>query len=142
MVSALDRGAFATRCREASALNGFCVPLCEDSARDLVDRSLGFSPAAGGAGGLAFRDGFLRFACVARVPFPMAGLEDFLRIFLDIRLPFVAFERSVSGRVPGISPRLGSAAAVVHFCRRQGMVYKVFDELSALISARSAPRAG
>src|SRR6185437_161978 len=65
VVSALGREAFAAGCREASALNGFCVPLCEDSARDLVDRSLGFSPAAGGAGGLAFRDGFLRFACVA-----------------------------------------------------------------------------
>ena len=31
----------------------------------------------------------------ARIAFPAAGLEDFLRVFLDIRLPFVAFRGSI-----------------------------------------------
>jgi hypothetical protein len=33
----------------------------------------------------------------ARVAFPAEDLGDFLRVFLDIRLPFVAFGRSIIG---------------------------------------------
>ena len=33
----------------------------------------------------------------ARAAFPEAGLGDFLRVFLDIRLPFVAFGGSIIG---------------------------------------------
>jgi hypothetical protein len=45
-----------------------------------------------------FEGGF--FAAVfdrTRVAFPVDGLGDFLRVFLDIRLPFVAFGRSIMG---------------------------------------------
>jgi hypothetical protein len=31
----------------------------------------------------------------ARIALPVEGLEDFLRVFLDIRLPFVAFRGSI-----------------------------------------------
>ena len=34
------------------------------------------------------------FAADVRPDFPGGALEDFLRVFLDIRLPFVAFRRS------------------------------------------------
>jgi hypothetical protein len=33
----------------------------------------------------------------ARIAFPAGGLEDFLRVILDIRLPFVAFGGSIIG---------------------------------------------
>jgi hypothetical protein len=60
------------------------------------------------AGGV-FDDVFDR----ARVAFPIGVLEDFLRVFLDIRLPFVAFSgstiRTLAARVPrlGIEPVAG-----------------------------------
>jgi hypothetical protein len=40
---------------------------------------------------------FAGLADRARIAFPAAGLEDFLRVFLDIRLPFVAFRGSIIG---------------------------------------------
>jgi hypothetical protein len=48
----------------------------------------------------------------ARVAFPDDGLGDFLRVFLDIRLPFVAFGGSIMGtayvnRRAGIKPPAG-----------------------------------
>jgi hypothetical protein len=39
--------------------------------------------------------GFVGAADLARVGFADPGLEDFLRVFLDIRLPFVAFGGSI-----------------------------------------------
>jgi hypothetical protein len=38
---------------------------------------------------------FADFADWARIALPVEGLEDFLRVFLDIRLPFVAFRGSI-----------------------------------------------
>jgi hypothetical protein len=38
---------------------------------------------------------FADLADWARIAFPVVGLEDFLRVFLDIRLPFVAFRGSI-----------------------------------------------
>jgi hypothetical protein len=38
---------------------------------------------------------FVGAADLARVGFADRGLEDFLRVFLDIRLPFVAFGGSI-----------------------------------------------
>ena len=43
------------------------------------------------------------FAAAVRADFPGGALEDFLRVFLDIRLPFVAFRRSTI-RVLRVSP--------------------------------------
>jgi hypothetical protein len=49
----------------------------------------------------------------ARVAFPERDLGDFLRVFLDIRLPFVAFAGSTNGvlrplpRHAGIKPTAG-----------------------------------
>ena len=40
---------------------------------------------------------FAGIADRVRIAFPAAGLEDFLRVFLDIRLPFVAFRGSIIG---------------------------------------------
>jgi hypothetical protein len=40
-------------------------------------------------------DFFAEVADWARIVFPALGLEDFLRVFLDIRLPFVAFRGSI-----------------------------------------------
>ena len=45
----------------------------------------------------AFEDAFADLAGRARIVFPAAGLGDFLRVFLDIRLPFVAFRGSTIG---------------------------------------------
>jgi hypothetical protein len=45
----------------------------------------------------AFEGAFAVLAGRARIVFPAAGLGDFLRVFLDIRLPFVAFRGSTIG---------------------------------------------
>jgi hypothetical protein len=48
--------------------------------------------------GWAFEGGiFADFLDAARGAFAAAGLRDLLRVFLDIRLPFVAFGRSIMG---------------------------------------------
>jgi hypothetical protein len=43
----------------------------------------------------------------ARVVFPEEVLEDFLRVFLDIRLPFVAFGGSIIGILRVLSGQNG-----------------------------------
>jgi hypothetical protein len=93
-------------------------------------------PAEDEVAQLVFRDGFFGPCGFARATLPVLGLDDFLRIFLDIRLPFVAFGRSVSDRAPAVSQRFGHAVAVMHFWRSRGMVYKRFDERSVPFSAR------
>ena len=56
---------------------------------------------------------FADLADWARIAFPAEGLKDFLRVFLDIRLPFVAFRGStnrvmrVSSRTAGFAPIAG-----------------------------------
>jgi hypothetical protein len=110
------------RLREGAASNSFCASPCEDLGRDFGGLDFGFSLAANEGGRPAFRDGFARTAAVARAVLAAAGIEDFLRIFLDIRLPFVAFDRSVSARPQGKLRRLGHAMAAVHFCRPRDMV--------------------
>jgi hypothetical protein len=47
----------------------------------------------------------------ARVAFPEAALGDFLRVFLDIRLPFVAFGGSTSEPLRGLSRQAGLESA-------------------------------
>ena len=42
-----------------------------------------------------------------RVVLPEEGLEDFLRVFLDIRLPFVAFGGSIMGVLRALPERAG-----------------------------------
>jgi hypothetical protein len=42
-----------------------------------------------------------------RVVLPEEGLEDFLRVFLDIRLPFVAFGGSIMGVSRALPQRAG-----------------------------------
>jgi hypothetical protein len=61
---------------------------------DVFDRARGAFPDDGPAGFLA------------------AFFGDFLRVFLDIRLPFVAFGGSIMGIFAGLvrEPRIGSAA--------------------------------
>jgi hypothetical protein len=51
----------------------------------------------------------------ARAAFPVAVLEDFLRVFLDIRLPFVAFGGSIMGvlRVVHRQIRIGPTAGQI-----------------------------
>jgi len=50
------------------------------------------------------------FAAVfARISRGAADLEDFLRDFLDIRLPFVAFGGSIIGNIAGLAQALGIA---------------------------------
>ena len=51
----------------------------------------------------------------ARIAFPAAGLEDFLRVFLDIRLPFVAFRRSIIGVLKRGARWISSVAGQVGF---------------------------
>ena len=48
-------------------------------------------------------------AVPARAAFPMGGFGDFLRVFLDIRLPFVAFAGSIIGVLRVVSRRSNRA---------------------------------
>jgi hypothetical protein len=46
-----------------------------------------------------------------RAAFPEDVLGDFLRVFLDIRLPFVAFGGSTIGELRVLSPQAGIESA-------------------------------
>jgi hypothetical protein len=80
--------------------NGFDGALCDvDRAAFAVCLFLVLPDLAAGFG-LVFEAGVFADVCDrARVVFPMAGLGDFLRVFLDIRLPFVAFGGSIMGAI-------------------------------------------
>jgi hypothetical protein len=65
------------------------------------------------AAGLLVFEGaaFAAFVAPARVAFPADALGDFSCVFLDIRLPFVAFRGSIIGvlKQAGIKPTAGQA---------------------------------
>src|SRR5215469_16026233 len=90
-----DNSGFATAA--VLAVNGFRAALCDDREicffTDLRSERLRVLPrfALACAGGLA------------PAPLRNADLEDFLRDFLDIRLPFVAFGGSIIGVLRGLS---------------------------------------
>ena len=83
--------------------------------------ALGEAPAVGlpalpadffAAGLRVFADGVLDDVFDrARVAFPEEGLGDFLRVFLDIRLPFVAFGGSIMGLLRVVPREAGVESA-------------------------------
>jgi hypothetical protein len=122
----------AARGRLAAALNRFDAALCDGEAA-------GFFAAFLRAFLAAFLAAFLG-ACRPVVPAlllpvvadfapagrPDAGLEDFLRDFLDIRLPFVAFGGSIIGVLrscPANQFRVGGWASLT----ASGYGYKDID---------------
>ena len=79
-------------------LNGFDAASCDAAEIVLAALPGALLPDFPAFAGRAF-DGFV-FADLtdaARAALRATGLEDFLRVFLDIRLPFVAFGRSIIG---------------------------------------------
>ena len=87
-----------------------------------------FLPDSLGAARRVLEGGFIADVTErARDAFPEAGLGDFLRVFLDIRLPFVAFGGStmtIAGLVPRVRNRAGSRWASL-MAAEYG--YKEFD---------------
>lgn len=93
---ALDAAAvadFATLADFNALDGGLCDPLATELAACLFPAFLLDLFATGPRD---FEDGFLAFVRDgARRVLRAGDLEDFLRVFLDIRLPFVAFRRSI-----------------------------------------------
>jgi len=88
--------------------NGFDAALCETFERFPSVCLLVFLPALPATGRRAFETGFFAdVADFARVASRGAGFEDFLRVFLDIRLPFVAFAGSIMGLLRVLPQRAG-----------------------------------
>jgi hypothetical protein len=95
----------------ASDFNGLDAGLCESLAEVLLAALPDFfatAVPAFAAGVLAAAAGLLRAAFFA-VTFLTVVLEDFLRVFLDIRLPFVAFGGSTMGVLRVLSRTVGFA---------------------------------
>jgi hypothetical protein len=102
-----DAAAAAADFAGAGEFNGFDEAFCEAFELLLLGCLAAFLLALPAAW-RAFEAGF--FAEVddfARAVLRGAGLEDFLRGFLDIRLPFVAFGGSIMGLLRVLSQRAG-----------------------------------
>jgi hypothetical protein len=81
---------------ESAFFNGFDGALCD--AAEVADFLMTLLLDLPAFAGLAFaRCVFADFTAVTGAALREAGLEDFLRVFLDIRLPFVAFGGSIMG---------------------------------------------
>ena len=78
----------------AADFNGFDAAFCDDLDRDFAGEAAAFLPVF--EEGFFVAEGERTLACfaIARLA---AGLGEFLRVFLDIRLPFVAFGGSTNG---------------------------------------------
>jgi hypothetical protein len=95
--------AFGSAARNAdfdrpAGFNGFDGAVCDVPEGVLAGLLVALRSAFRAGVGRVFEGGF--FAAVfdrARVAFPVDSLGDFLRVFLDIRLPFVAFGGSIMG---------------------------------------------
>jgi hypothetical protein len=92
----------------ADDFNVFEGALCDALGEALAVGLLVFATVFLAAGLRAFAGGvFDDVFDRARVAFPIGVLEDFLRVFLDIRLPFVAFSGSTIRILAARVPRLG-----------------------------------
>jgi hypothetical protein len=88
--------------------NGFDGALCDVGRVAFAVCLLVVLPDLAAAFGLFFEAGVFADVCDrARVVFPVAGSGDFLRVFLDIRLPFVAFGGSIIGAIAVLSGQAG-----------------------------------
>jgi hypothetical protein len=88
--------------------NVFEGALCDALGEALAVGLLVFTAVFFAAGLRAFAGGvFDDVFDRVRVAFPIGVLEDFLRVFLDIRLPFVAFSGSTIRILAARVPRLG-----------------------------------
>jgi hypothetical protein len=104
-----------------AAFNGFDAVLCDDPLLAFVAdlRAAGLS--------VVFRKFVPAFAVVFARGLPgEADLEDFLRDFLDIRLPFVAFSGSIIGRSWDL-PELSESRLWLGKSDGPGVCYKEFD---------------
>jgi hypothetical protein len=89
----------------AVALAGFADAVLADVLADFLDVFLGVSFGV-------FFDVFMGLpAVLARAGFPAVALGDFLRVFLDIRLPFVAFGGSIMEVLRALSRDAGTGPA-------------------------------
>jgi hypothetical protein len=96
----------------AGDFNGFDGALCDVSGGAFPGGLVAFLPDLSAGARRVFEGGF--FADVfdwARATFAEDGLGDFLRVFLDIRLPFVAFGGSIMGVLRVSSRQAGIASA-------------------------------
>jgi hypothetical protein len=80
-----------------AAFNAFAAGLCDDSLRDAdaLDAGPAFAVVGDLMPALVFDDFFAAVLAPGRAAFEAVELEDFFRVCLDIRLPFVAFGRSI-----------------------------------------------
>src|SRR5262249_43353763 len=105
--------------------NRFEPPLC-DAALGTDLRDL---PAVGRRGFATFV--FARTAGFAPTGLRADGLEDFLRDFLDIRLPFVAFGGSIMRPLQVVVRPTGIEPPTRQVWRRRGMVTRISTRLFA-----------
>jgi hypothetical protein len=123
--------AWATDFAAPAGFNGFDGALCDVLNDALSVFPVAFSLDFPADGERVFADGF--FAVVfaaARVAFAVDGLGDFLRVFLDIRLPFVAFGRSIMGYCGSCPVGRSFESVAGQGGWPRSMVTKQFDTLS------------
>jgi hypothetical protein len=107
---------FCTDSRGPDDFNGLEGALCEAPGVVFASFWFAFLPDFFAAAPRAFEGGVLAdLTDPARVAFPEAALGDFLRVFLDIRLPFVAFGGSTSEPLRGLSRQAGLEPAAGQF---------------------------
>jgi hypothetical protein len=116
--------AFARTRAAAGGFNRFVAALCDSP--DPAFRLCFLPDLPAFAPGVCEGRDFADFTVCARAALRGAGLGDFLRVFLDIRLPFVAFAgsiRGIAGLVAASRIRAGRWASLM----ASEYAYKVFD---------------